>query len=230
MTEAIINIPFDLNLKPLAKMARLEMRTDDAREFEALVDEARRVARPKALYKECFVGQMGKDTVTIDNVTFISRTLRMNLDKIGRVFAYVATCGQEVDQIKIPPDNYLKRFWLDTIKAVLLDFSIGHLRKLLDSKYKLGKTSHMNPGSGDANVWPIEQQKGLFALLGDVGNLIGVSLTDSCLMIPNKSLSGICFPTEIDFQACQLCRRENCADRKAPFSRKLWQSIHHEKQ
>jgi hypothetical protein len=88
----------------------------------------------------------------------------------------------------------------------------------------------MNPGSGDANVWPIEQQKELFSLFGDVENLIGVRLTDSFLMVPNKSVSGICFPTEINFQSCQLCHRMNCNGRKAPFDRKLWESVNHKKQ
>jgi len=228
MLESITNIPFELDFKSLAKTAHLSIGTDDAKEFEGVVNEARHIAKPKALYKECFIMAKGESTVTIDNVTFTSRVLRMNLDKVERVFAYVATCGNEVDRIEIPSDNYLKKFWLDTIKAALLGFSIGYLNKLLDRRYKLDKTSHMNPGSGDANVWPIKQQRELFSLFGDVDNLIGVSLTAESLMIPNKSVSGICFSTEISFQSCQLCHREKCSGRKAPFDRKLWESVHHD--
>jgi len=230
MLESITDIPFELDFTSLAKTAHLSIGTDDAKEFEGMVNKALHIAKPKALYKQCFIMAKGENTVTIDNVIFVSRTLCMNLDKVERVFAYVATCGKEVDLIEVLPDNYLKRFWLDTIKAVLLGFSIGHLNKFLDRKYKLGKTSHMNPGSGDANVWPIEQQGELFSLFGDVENLIGVSLTPESLMIPNKSVSGICFPTEINFQSCQLCHREKCSGRKAPFDQKLWESVHHEKQ
>lgn len=225
--EAIINIPFKLNIQTLSKTVRLEIETDDAREFEALVHEARLVARPKALYRECFVGHKGTDTVAIDNVTFVSPTLRLKLDKVERVFAYVATCGNEVDQIKIPQDDFLKKFWLDNIKAVLLGFSIAHLHRHIDLKYKLGKTASINPGSGDATIWPLAQQEELFALIGDVAGLIGVSLTDSCLMIPNKSVSGIYFPAEIDFHSCQVCRREKCGSRQAPFDPVLWKSIDH---
>jgi len=228
MLEPIIDIPFELDFKSLAKTARLSTGTDDAKEFEGLVNEARYIAKPKALYKQCFIMDKGENTVTIDNITFVSRTLRMNLDKVERVFAYVATCGNEVDRIEIPQDNYFKKFWLDTIKAALLGFSISHLNKLLDRRYKLDKTSHMNPGSGDANVWPIEQQRELFSLFGDVDNLIGVRLTAENLMIPNKSVSGICFPTEINFQSCQLCHREKCPSRKAPFDMALWKSVGHQ--
>lgn len=225
--EIIADIPFELNLPALARTVRLEAGTADALEFESLANEVREIAKPKALYKECFVEKTGNDTVRIDNIDFTSRVLSRNLGKTARVFAYVATCGREVDQIKIPPDNYLKNFWMDTIKAALLACSIGHFGKIIRRRYRLGeKTAHMNPGSGDAEVWPIEQQQGLFAVLGDVESLIGVRLTPESLMIPNKSVSGICFPTEINFRSCRLCRRENCPDRKAHFDKKLWDSVH----
>ena len=83
-------------------------------------------------------------------------------------------------------------------------------------------------GSGDATVWPIEQQRQLFALLGDVKSAIGVRLTDSCLMVPNKTVSGIRFPTEKDFRACQVCHRKECPNRSAPFDKALWDSLQHE--
>jgi hypothetical protein len=86
----------------------------------------------------------------------------------------------------------------------------------------------MSPGSGDVDVWPIEQQKQLFGIFGDTQALIGVRLTDSCLMVPNKSVSGIRFPTEITFRACRLCHRENCRGRSAPFDEALWKEVHGE--
>jgi len=79
----------------------------------------------------------------------------------------------------------------------------------------------MSPGSGAEGVWHIEQQKQLFSLFGNVEDLIGVKLADSYLMIPNKSLSGICFSEGIEYITCQLCPRENCPGRKAPFNENL---------
>ena len=37
---------------------------------------------------------------------------------------------------------------------------------------------------------------------------IGVTLTDTFLMLPNKTVSGIFYPTEVDFVTCQLCHRD----------------------
>jgi len=76
----------------------------------------------------------------------------------------------------------------------------------------------MAPGS--LPNWPIEQQKPLFELFGDVQATIGVKLTDSLLMLPAKSVSGIYFPTETSFFSCQLCPRERCDSRKAKYNEK----------
>jgi len=73
----------------------------------------------------------------------------------------------------------------------------------------------MAPGS--LVDWPIEEQAPLFKLLGDVENSIGVKLTDSLLMLPAKSISGIYFPTEVSFFSCQLCPRQRCESRKAKY-------------
>jgi hypothetical protein len=226
--EAILDIPFELDVAALCRKVRIEPDSDDAAELEALVNEVREVGRPKALYKESFIEAKGEQTVTIDDVTFTSRALRRNMDGVQRVFPYVATCGSEVDEIPIPQGDFLKGFWLDVMKADLLASSVRRLNELIQRKHRLGKTSVMSPGSGDAAVWPIQQQKDLFSLLNGVEEFIGVRLTDSFLMLPNKSVSGIRFPTEIDFQSCQLCHRESCPGRRAPFDRKLWESVQHD--
>jgi len=225
MSEVVSDIPFTLDLDALGKRAHVEPGTSDAKEFADLVHRAEEVVRPKAIYREAFIESKGEDTVTVEGVTFSSRALRKNLDEVERVFAYVATCGAEADEIEITPGDVLAEFWLDTIKAALLGASTRHLAELLSRKYGLGKTATMNPGAGDATVWPIEQQTGLFSLLGDVEGLIGVRLTDSFLMMPNKSVSGIRFASEVDFKNCQLCHREDCPGRRAPFDKALWDSL-----
>ena len=228
--EAITDIPFELDMEDLLEKIHVETGSSDAEEFEALVQKVRKRGRPKVVYKESFIQSKDEKTVTIDNVTFTSRTLRMNLEKVERVFPYVATCGREVDEIRFPEGELLKAFWLDTIKETLLDFACQYLDGHLTHKYMLAKISSMSPGSGDTIIWPIEQQKELFSLFGNVEDLIGVSLTDSCLMIPIKSVSGIRFPTEIDFRSCQVCHREKCPSRSAPFDKGLWESIQLDKE
>ena len=176
------------------------------------------------MYRVSYVEDRGEDSVTIDCVTFTSRVLRVNLDKVERVFPFIATCGKEIDEIDLASGDFIKQFWIDTIKEIALVFICRYLNEHLNRRYALRKTSSMSPGSGDIDIWPIEQQRGLFSLFGNAYELIGVELTDSFLMIPNKSVSGIRFPTEIDFRSCQVCHRENCTSRSSPFDRILWET------
>ena len=225
--EILQNIPVEFDKEMLFEQAHIEKGSDDACEFERLLDKAHAVAKPKAIYRESFIDEKGKDTVTIDGVKFSSSVLRKNLEKVERVFPFIATCGHELDTISLPEGDFLAQFWLDTIKAGALILSIQYLNKYLDRRFALSKTSTMSPGSGDVDVWRIEQQKPLFSIFGDVEKLIGVKLTDSFLMIPNKTVSGIKFPTEVDFRTCQLCHREICQNRSAPFDRDLWDEMQH---
>jgi hypothetical protein len=154
---------------------------------------------------------------------FVSKVLRSNLDQVERVFPYVATCGRELDAIPIEADDIFGQFCRDTIKEMALHSAMANLVGHLQETYALEKLATMNPGSGDVNVWPIEQQKELFAFFGDIPGSIGVALTDSCLMVPNKTVSGLFYPSEHDFQSCQLCHRESCPNRRAPFDPHLWE-------
>ena len=155
----------------------------------------------------------------VDGITFTSRVLRVNLDSVERVFPYVATCGRELDELPIAPDDLLESYCLDTIKRVILDSARSFLEEHVTRTYALGQTSAMSPGR--LEDWPITQQRQLFSLLGDVEGSIGVHLNDSFLMVPTKSVSGIYFPTQVRFESCQLCPREGCVGRKAPYDPSL---------
>jgi len=66
------------------------------------------------------------------------------------------------------------------------------------------------------------QQRELFTLLGDTRGPVGVELTETCLMVPVKSVSGIFFPSETHYENCQLCPRETCPGRRAPYDSDLY--------
>jgi cobalamin-dependent methionine synthase I len=114
----------------------------------------------------------------------------------------------------------LREYWLEEVKAMALGAARSHVREHIDRKYRPGKMSNMAPGS--LEDWPVTQQTQLFSLLGDVEGAIGVTLTDSFLMVPLKSVSGMLFPTERSFESCQLCPREGCPGRAAPYDEHLW--------
>jgi len=215
-------IPFEIDTDDVLHQAHLTGVDDKiTTQVGELAEAARQIARPKAVYDVLYLGDKTETTVTIGEVVFVSRILRINLDSVERVFPYVATCGKELEQIEPISSDMIIDYCLDIIKEMALRAALEHLSKHLKAKYALGRTSQMNPGS--LEDWPITEQAKLFKLLGNVEELVGVRLTDSYLMIPAKSLSGIVFPTQVRFESCQLCRRENCPSRHAPFDPALAQ-------
>jgi len=224
MTEVFTNIPFRLTPEQVIKRACLRnQNTPIEAMVKTLVASVLQIARPKAVYRVAYVENKNGDSVEIDGVKFTSHVLRFNLDKLGRVFPYVATCGRELEEFSPADADILESFFLDMIKGMVTTFAVNFLAGHLKARYALGQVSHMNPGS--LTDWPITQQKQLFSLFDDVEELIGVRLSENCTMYPLKSVSGICFPTEVRFENCQLCPRERCIGRRAPYSPEMAEQL-----
>jgi len=196
------------------------MRPDgDLSEIEPLVDVALTLIEPRALYKVRYIDEKLDDAVIVDGMRLTSRVLRKNLDQAERVFPFVITLGRKLGEKQTVSSDLLENFYLDTIGNVALNSARKQLRHHVKSKFAVEKISSMAPGS--LADWPIEEQGPLFKLLGGVETSIGVQLTDSLLMLPAKSISGIFFPTAVSFVSCQLCPRKRCESRKAKYDAKL---------
>jgi hypothetical protein len=224
--EILVDVPTEFDIDRLLARLHIDKESKNASDILDLIETVAPVIRPKAIYEVSYIQYRNYDTVDIGGVIFKSRVLRVNLDKVERVFPYIATCGREVDEIAIPPGDLLTQFWLDSIKQMALDAVRTYLVNHLRERYALGELSKMSPGEGSQDLWSIEQQRQLFSIFGNVEDLIGVTLTDSLFMIPIKSVSGIYFPTEIRFESCQLCPREVCPSRRAPYDKDLLESFY----
>jgi hypothetical protein len=212
------NIQIKLDFDAVRRRLHLK-RDNDLTAIQNLVDSAQPLVVPKVLYKTCYIEEKLAEGVVIEGLQFNSQVLRKNLDKIERVFPFVITIGNKFAEKLDTCNDLLDKFYLDTIGNVALNQVRMALKDHLKQSYGLEKTAFMAPGS--LPNWPIEQQRPLFKLLGDVPASIGVELSESLLMLPAKSVSGIYFPTETSFFSCQLCPRERCDSRKAKYNAKL---------
>jgi hypothetical protein len=209
----------------LASRVRLDLCPDCEPDLLQLAKAAEEAARPRAAWR-CAEDIAVLDTlrVTVSGIEFRSEMLAHNLESATCVWPYLASCGPELDGLASRPDlatvfeDPLAEFWLDCIKALALDSAFETLRRTVLAQAGEGRLSTMNPGSGAATLWPIEQQRPLFKLLGGTAReYTGVELGDSCLMSPNKSVSGFFFHGAEDFDSCAYCERENCPGRRVPF-------------
>jgi hypothetical protein len=220
--DAIVVDRIPLRIDKAALFERLRPAPDMMEELERLAAEAQARARPRALYKLSTVEHRGPSRVLLDGVGFRSRVLRVNLEDPHRAFPYVATCGVELSGWCEAQKGLLQQFWAEAIAEVALQAASESVRREVTTRFKTGPLSTMNPGS--LADWPLEEQSRLFQLLGDVEKQIGVRLIESLMMVPVKSVSGILFETEASFQSCQLCPRERCRARRAPYEPGLMQS------
>ena len=221
MLHKIDKIPLTTTIEQVMEKLRIED-TEDIDLVSDLFKTAKEIARPKILYREAFVEEISGKKVTINNTVFESTVLAANLKNIHRVFAYVCTCGKEVDDWAAKEKDYVVSLWLDMIKEFFLREANAFFKEHMKNSYKFEKISTINPGSGNEDNWHISQQAQLFSLIGGVTEEIGVRLTDSFLMLPIKSVSGILYPSETEFSNCVLCRRKNCQGRKAEFDSELY--------
>ena len=214
-------IPFHVDLGVLSQKLCVSEGTDYFEDLEHLFREAERIGKPKAFYKLSFIEAKGDSHVVVDGVILRSRVLRVNLEEVHRVFPYVATCGIELEEWSNGIESTLKRYWAEGIKEAALRLAIDFMERDIFERFQPGIIASMSPGS--LEDWPIEEQRPLFSILGGPKRVIGINLSESLQMVPIKSVSGICFPTEVSFSSCQLCPREICPSRIAPYNRVLYE-------
>ena len=212
-------ISFKSNFPLAVKQTNIAKGTKDFDDLEKLWQEAQCIAGPKALYKLCFIDIAGKDRIFVNGTCLKSRLLRHNLKGTHRIFPFVATCGMELCSWVKSKKDMIASFLADIILQVALTAAIDHIKLHIREKFGTGNVSVMTPGS--LKDWPISDQGPLFEILGNIEPAIGVRLTDSLMMTPVQSLSGIIFATGETFESCQLCPRERCSSRRAPFEKGL---------
>lgn len=219
MTERFVlqDFPVTVPFEQVCASLRLEDE-DDIAMMQGKFAAAKRIACPKAVYRICAVDNIVDERVCIEGKVFESAMLARNLDGIHRVFAYVVTCGREVDDWSHRETDPIVGVWLDMIKEMLLSDARRQFWEHICKAHKISSLSSMSPGSGNLDTWPICQQQMLFDLIGDVPAATGAVLTDSFLMLPTKTVSGVLYHTDQTFVTCSVCRRINCIGRKAPYT------------
>jgi hypothetical protein len=213
-------IPFTLDLPTLFTHLHIPPGSSHADELQQLAEAAQVIARPKAVMKPVVVEDRTDDAVSLEGITFKSRVLSKNLESSHIVYPYLVTCGMELQQWADGIDDMLANFWAEGIKELALGAAMQALDAYMRQELELGPTASMNPGS--LEDWPITEQRPFFAMMRDLQPACGVELTDSMLMVPTKSVSGLFFATEAGYYNCQLCPRQGCPNRRAPYDEMLY--------
>jgi hypothetical protein len=194
---------------------------EDYLQAVAMLDEALACSRPRFAYAVAAIDKIEADYVEVEGHRLDSALVSKNLANVHRIFPYIATCGREAEEWSSQYTDIVEHYWAENIKILLLGKAMSELRHVVQRRHfpkanaTQGEMARMTPGSLPA--WPLTQQRALFALMGDLPAQIGVSLTESCLMLPAKSGSGFFFTSETDFVSCRFCPLLNCPNRSAEY-------------
>lgn len=157
---------------------------------EALLAECISEVSDKLVYNVCyqrFPFEKQCETLNLGFAQVNSADLAKNLDGCDGIILFAATVGVELDRLIM---KYCK---ISPVKALIFQ-AIGteRIEKLCDQFCKdMAKEENIkprfSPGYGDL---PLDLQKEIFAAL-DCGKNIGLTLNDSMLMSPTKSVTAI---------------------------------------
>lgn len=213
--QIIDTVPFAMDSGLLRSGLRIKPGTDLDHRLSAMARDAEAVARPKAAYRPVDVVVRGAGELDIEGVMFTSRLLEENLVPAAARYAFIATCGAELDAWAAAFTDLLERYWADMFMQLALAEALKTLEHRLSDACSQQTLACMNPGS--LADWPLTEQRPLFQLLADGLDRLGVALSASCLITPLKSVSGIYFDSRTQFCNCTLCPREACPNRRMPY-------------
>ena len=183
------------NSEQLKKKLHLEENEEMLERFNELMHEAMGIAKPKAVYVEANVETIDGFNVTINGVKFHGSLLSNALKEGQRVFLYIATCGTEIEEWSKQFTEHIDRYLTDQIKEEEMAAARDHLKATIKEKYGLDKIFTMQPGSRPE--WAISEQKPLFELIGNAEELIGATVTESFLLMPVKTTSGLIYEKNV---------------------------------
>ncbi len=138
------------------------------------------------------------------------KIISARLRNASQAAVFLCTLGEYRSAQSNPPDP-LESYISDMIASEAVEKAMDLIQKLLKNdmgKMALNTTNRYSPGYCG---WPIDDQHTLFSLLPK--NFCGVTLTNSALMIPEKSVSGVIGigknVKKVGY-TCQICDMKQC--------------------
>lgn len=184
-----------------------------------ILAEAAKVTHPRFTY----VYQNG----TLENEALHTSGLSFSIGKIiarqlrgsERFVVFAATAGSEfeewTDRLKSEGDIVLL-YMADALGSIIAEKAADRMEFFLEEELKSKELLHTNRFSPGYCNWHVSEQRNLFSLF-PTPEPCGIRLTDSSLMLPIKSVSGVIGigkqVRKLEY-SCGLCTLESCYRRR----------------
>jgi len=179
---------------------------------------------PKGIYSKVMIRNVSSEgRINLENGLHLEiNNSMLNLLRGTSYLAFgLSTIGNHLEE-KVAElfakNEYPKAIALDAVGTVASRFLSQYIRSVVCQEAKeqnLQTTKYFTPGTFE---WDINQQKNIFKIIP--ADKIGVKLTESCMMVPKKSLSWVIgigkeiIITSKGNDSCKICLADNCQFRK----------------
>lgn len=224
MTSATQDIEIDIDKSEICKYMGYDNGSRPTGRIASLIDEytenAPSLIQPSYSYTVKDIELVYGSLVVVEDMAVLqSKTLAGLLEHCEKVAVFIATIDDHLENMSkwlIKNGLMLQASCLDAIGSVAVQSVADAAREQIEriaSRGNLVLSRHLSPGWCD---WDTEQQRAIFQAVD--GSSIGVRLTDGCLMIPQKSVSGIIGLGTPDsgadsYNPCKKCDKVDCPER-----------------
>lgn len=181
--------------------------------------ELERAASPKSVYREFPLAFFEEDGIDGYGFQTRSKALRKNLKDCERILLFAATLGTGVDVLiqRYSRLQMSKAVVLQAAAAAMLEDYCDEINEGIRKEYEekgLFLRPRFSPGYGD---FPLTCQPELIRCL-EAGKRVGITLTDSLLMAPSKSVTAVIgvspVPRTCTVKGCEACEKLDCSYRR----------------
>jgi len=163
-------------------------------------------------------------TLTVDSVTFdIKKIVSGQIRKSEKIALFVCTAGPGIGNWSkklMAEGDLLKGYVVDVVGSIIVEAAMDRIQESLSLQMKekqLNLTNRYSPGYCG---WVVAEQQKLFSFFPE--NFCGIRLSDTSLMYPIKSVSGIIGigkEVKMNPYTCLLCDFKNCIYRGRQISK-----------
>lgn len=187
--------------------------------IEQCLEELERVAVPRQVTRSYPLARLSEDQIDLECFRVQSKNLAKNLADCHQVILFAATLGREADVLlrKYSKIQMSKAVMMQAAAAAMIEEYCDMVNLQLKRDYEqqgLYLRPRFSPGYGD---FPLECQSYIATAL-ELNKRIGVTLTDSFLMVPSKSVTAIMGVSRIlqscSVKGCEACTKKDCAYRR----------------
>lgn len=209
--------------RSLLKKERIRPSAADAisKSARGSVNRAKDLAKPKAIFIKKAICSFDNGCMKLaGGVEFSGKALFSYVNNAHHVYIFLVTIGSAVEDEAsnlMKSDDGLSGYLLDRAGSFAVESLADTLGgRILKEDGPKGKSASMpfSPGYCD---WPIEEQVKLDKILDF--SKIGVRLTESCMMAPRKSISGLIAISPARLYSkirpkCGICTMKSCGYRR----------------